>query len=163
MINSKGEERMKMQNGKTSNPPLLSSSGHRLSSAVLWWCREERNSRGGGGEWKLQQPFYQAAWEQAEILVQGGLNQECEHTALHHSVELDHFWCNNVIQSQIKDTDAIGRLRASLCRQLVVHNIFFFTDFVFVVNNDMTLGFKTKKMCRCVCLLTHLVRVSGPA
>lgn len=78
---------MKMQNVKTSSPPLLSSSGRRLSSAALSDGAERRETA-EEGEGKLRQPFYRAAREQAEFL---GLNQECEHTALRHSVESNRF------------------------------------------------------------------------
>ena len=81
------EERARKIN-TLSHPPT--SSGRRPSSVVLSdGAQAQRAQRGeeqeeeeeeededeGEGEWKLRQPFYRAAWKQAEML-----SQECKST-----------------------------------------------------------------------------------
>lgn len=76
------EERARRIN-TLSHPPT--SSGRRPSSVVLSdGAQAQRAQRGeeqeeqeeeGEGEWKLRQPFYRAAWKQAEML-----SQECKST-----------------------------------------------------------------------------------
>ncbi len=71
---AENEERARRIN-TLSHPPT--SSGHRPSSVVLNdGAQAQREQRGeeqeeeGEGEWKLRQPFYKAAWNQAEMLIQ---------------------------------------------------------------------------------------------